>query len=77
MNWKDLFRQLNSIQERHPELMNEPAMVKIGKGVFELDLYRSVSTGRLLIAEAYSQVSAVSTEDGVEYVPHNKSGEQE
>ena len=51
--WKDLARRLITALERHPEHQNQTAMVRTGDILYELDLFRSLSSGKLHLGPAY------------------------
>lgn len=53
MLWKELMRRLNTAFERHPEHLNDVAKVRTGDVLYELDLFRSLSSGRLHLGPAY------------------------
>lgn len=55
MTWKDLLRRLNTAMERHPGNLNDTAMCRVGDVLYEVDLFRSLSSGRLHISPAYPE----------------------
>lgn len=53
MTWKELLRRLATAMDRHPEGLNQTAMCRVGDVLYEVDLFRSLSSGRLHISPAY------------------------
>lgn len=74
MDWRELYRSLGTVLERTPALSDKPALVRHGDVLYELDLYRSMSTGVLHISAEYP---GVSQQDHTTLVPEEEIAEQE
>lgn len=53
MTWKELLRRMHTAFDRHPDNLNDTAMCRTGDVLYELDLFRSLSLGRLHVGPAY------------------------